>query len=91
MLAGIVEGSSGMEYGLLCKVEHFGHVEGEFGRAFHTCFYFLMDRCKFVHADVGAQRTLNSFIMGTISSSKASFVTSPPRRSILLPTSITGT
>ena len=30
-------------------------------------------------------------MMGMISSSKASFVTSPPRKSILLPTSITGT
>lgn len=35
--------------------------------------------------------TLNSFMMGIISSSRASFVTSPPRRSILLPTKITGT
>lgn len=35
--------------------------------------------------------TLNSFIIGMISSSRASLVTSPPRRSILLPTKITGT
>lgn len=39
----------------------------------------------------GRTGTLNSFMMGMISASRASFVTSPPRRSILLPTKITGT
>lgn len=37
------------------------------------------------------QHTLNSVIIGKTSSDNASFVTSPPLRSILFPTSITGT
>ena len=41
--------------------------------------------------DTKNNHTLNSFIMGKISSSRASLVTSPPRKSILLPTRITGT
>lgn len=39
----------------------------------------------------GKVLTLNSFIIGTISSSRAWLVTSPPRRSILFPTRMTGT
>lgn len=37
------------------------------------------------------QLTLNSFMIGKTSSERASLVTSPPLRSILFPTNITGT
>ena len=41
-------------------------------------------------ADEEKEQTLNSFIIGTISSSSASLVTSPPLRSILFPIRMTG-
>ena len=46
---------------------------------------------KGIHRQKWTLSTLNSFMIGTISSSRASLVTSPPRRSILFPTKITGT
>lgn len=107
MISRIVEWRGGMQDGFLCEIEYFGDVEREEGGAFYACFHFLCHVTSAfslslisLHTTSGCERkgevekrkrTLNSFMMGIISASSASFVTSPPRKSILLPTSMTGT
>ena len=81
-----------MQNCFLCKIEYFRNVQGHFGGTFHACLYFLGRKVRSATAKQGTSyHTLNSFIMGIISSSRASLVTSPPRKSILLPTRMTGT
>lgn len=81
-----------MSYSLLREVYDLKDIYGSFSRAFNTSLNFLTA----VESDEGDEwdrmsHTLNSFIIGAISSSSASLETTPLRRSILFPTRMTGT
>lgn len=96
MIARIIEWCCRVQDCLLGKIEDFGNVEGKLGGTLDASFNFLQNhknkgQIGYHGQALRVKRTLNSFIMGIISSSKASLVTSPPRKSILLPTRITGT
>jgi|SRR5882762_2141483 len=93
VIPGIIKWGGRMKYRLLRKVEHLGHVQRHLGRTFYTRFHFLKDLWSLpaYTSTFWNQLALKSFMIGIISISNASFVTSPPRKSILFPTSITGT
>lgn len=88
----VVQRRQGVSNGFLREVNDFKDVYGCFGGAFDTCLDFLTTKTLLEELDETMRiLTLNSFIIGAISSSSASFDTIPLRKSILFPTRMTGT